>query len=112
MYGALTGKSKAMVANEYGEEQLKKWRRGFTIRPPPTSSYSFSYPGNDYGRTKYVKDLRISWSETIVRSIEARKLTIHRKFPKTESLKGKRNSMPDIYLHRIFIINNDAASHK
>ena len=86
MYGALTGKSKKMVANEYGEDQLKKWRRGFKIRPPPTSSFSLNYPGNDYRRTKYVKDLRISWTETITRSLEDRKLQFHRKFPKTESL--------------------------
>ncbi|KAL3771691.1 hypothetical protein ACHAW5_000952 [Stephanodiscus triporus] len=37
------------------------------------SSYSLSYPGNDYKRTKYVKDLRISLMETINRSIEAKK---------------------------------------
>ena len=86
MYGALTGKSKAMVANEYGEEQLIKWRRGFKIRPPPVSSYSLNYPGNDYSRTKYVKDIRISWSETLNRSWEERKFKIHRKFPKHESL--------------------------
>jgi 2,3-bisphosphoglycerate-dependent phosphoglycerate mutase len=86
MYGALTGKSKAMVANEYGEEQLTKWRRGFKIRPPPVSSYSLNYPGNDYSRTKYVKDLRISFSETFNRSWEERKFKIHRKFPKHESL--------------------------
>jgi 2,3-bisphosphoglycerate-dependent phosphoglycerate mutase len=86
MYGALTGKSKAMVANEYGEEQLTKWRRGFKIRPPAVSSYSLNYPGNDYSRTKYVKDLRVSWSETINRSWEERKFRIHRKFPKHESL--------------------------
>jgi 2,3-bisphosphoglycerate-dependent phosphoglycerate mutase len=84
--GALTGKSKAMIANEYGEGQLKKWRRGFKIRPPPVSSYSLSYPGNDFRRIKYVKDLRISWSETFNRSFERRKLEIHRKFPKSESL--------------------------
>jgi len=75
-----------MIANEYGEAQLKKWRRGFKIRPPPVSSYSFNYPGNDYKRTKYVKDIPISLSETINRSIEARKFQVHRKFPKTESL--------------------------
>lgn len=86
MYGALTGKSKQMIANEYGEDQLKKWRRGFKISPPPVSSYSLSYPGNDYKRTKYVRDLRISLSETINRSWEARKVQIHRKFPKSESL--------------------------
>ena len=82
MYGGLTGKSKQMIANEYGEDQLKKWRRGFKIRPPPVSSYSFNYPGNDYKRTKYVKDIPISLSETINRSIEARKFQVHRKFPK------------------------------
>ena len=86
MYGALTGKSKKMVSNEYGEEQLKKWRRGYTIRPPPTSSYSVNYPGNDERRAKHFQDLPISWRETLVRSVEQRKLVLHRKFPKTESL--------------------------
>lgn len=87
MYGALTGKSKKMVANEYGEKQLKKWRRGYTIRPPPTSSYSMSYPGNDERRAKHFQDLPISWRESLFRSVEQRKLVLHRKFPKTESLK-------------------------
>lgn len=86
-YGALTGRSKKMVGNIYGQDQLKKWRRGFDIPPPKASSYSFSYPGNDYRRIKYVKDLRISLTETFCRSIEARELQIHRKFPKAESLK-------------------------
>eukprot|EP00551_Chaetoceros_affinis_P005348 CAMPEP_0203662630 /NCGR_PEP_ID=MMETSP0090-20130426/529_1 /ASSEMBLY_ACC=CAM_ASM_001088 /TAXON_ID=426623 /ORGANISM="Chaetoceros affinis, Strain CCMP159" /LENGTH=786 /DNA_ID=CAMNT_0050525445 /DNA_START=40 /DNA_END=2400 /DNA_ORIENTATION=- len=86
-YGDLTGKSKKMVANIYGEKQLKMWRRGFDVPPPPVSSYSFDYPGNDKRRTKYVSDIRISLTETISRSIESRKLSIHRKFPKSESLK-------------------------
>ena len=78
MYGALTGKSKQMIANEYGDAQLKKWRRGFKIRPPAVSSYSFNYPGNDYKRTKYVRDIPIWLRETINCSIEARKFQIHR----------------------------------
>jgi len=82
-YGSLTGKSKKMIGNIYGQEQLKKWRRGFDIPPPKASSYSFSYPGNDYRRTRYVKDLRISFTETFCRSLEARKLEVHRKFPKS-----------------------------
>lgn len=86
-YGALTGKSKKMVANEYGEDQLKKWRRGYTIKPPPVSSYSPNYPGNDYRRAKHFKDLPISYKETINRSIEERKISRHRRFPKSESLK-------------------------
>jgi 2,3-bisphosphoglycerate-dependent phosphoglycerate mutase len=43
MYGDLTGKSKKMIANQYGEEQLKKWRRGYSIRPPPVSLLSLFY---------------------------------------------------------------------
>lgn len=85
-YGDLTGKSKKMVANIYGEEQLKKWRRGYKTRPPPVSSYSFNYPGNDKKRTKFITDLPISLTESFCRSVEDRKLTIHRKFPKSESL--------------------------
>jgi 2,3-bisphosphoglycerate-dependent phosphoglycerate mutase len=101
MYGALTGKSKQMIANEYGEDQLKKWRRGFKIQPPPVSSYSLSYPGNDYKRTKYVKDLRISLSETINRSWESKKLQIHRKFPKAESLWDCMQRSIPFYTQRI-----------
>ena len=70
----------------FTEAQLKIWRRGFKTPPPPVSSYSLSYPGNDFRRTKYVKDLRISLMETINRSIEAKELQVHRKFPKAESL--------------------------
>lgn len=33
-YGALQGKNKAEVALEYGEDQIKKWRRGFDESPP------------------------------------------------------------------------------
>ena len=81
-YGKLTGKSKKMVGNTYGEDQLKKWRRSFDIPPPKASSYSFTYPGNDYRRTQYVKDLRISLTESFCRSVEARQIQIHRKFRK------------------------------
>lgn len=101
MYGALTGKSKKMIANIYGEDQLKKWRRGFTIRPPPVSSYSFSYPGNDLRKIKYVKDLRISWTETFCRSIEKRQFQVHRKFPKAESLKDCMDRSIPFYTQRI-----------
>jgi len=101
MYGALTGKSKQMIANEYGEAQLKKWRRGFKIKPPKVSSYSLSYPGNNYKRTKYVKDLRISLSETINRSIEAKEFQVHRKFPKAESLWDCMQRSIPFYTQRI-----------
>ena len=101
MYGDLTGKSKKMIANEYGEDQLKKWRRGYTIRPPAVSSYSLNYPGNDERRAKHFKDLPISIRESISRSLEKRKPTIHRKFPKTESLKDCMDRSIPFYTERI-----------
>ena len=87
MYGALTGLSKKMIKQRHGEVQFNKWRRGYTNRPPPISSFSSDYPGNDERYVSYVKDIRASLSESIIRSLAHRKFEIHRKFPKTESLK-------------------------
>jgi 2,3-bisphosphoglycerate-dependent phosphoglycerate mutase len=87
MYGALTGLSKKMIAENYGEEKFRRWRRGYNVRPPAITSFSASYPGNDERYVKYVKDIRFSVFESLIRSISARKFELHRKFPKTESLK-------------------------
>jgi 2,3-bisphosphoglycerate-dependent phosphoglycerate mutase len=102
MYGALTGKSKKRVANEYGDDQLKRWRRGYAIRPPPTSYYSLNYPGNDERRTKHFDDLRVSWRQTISRSLEQRRLVVHRKFPRTESLKDCMDRSIPFYTDQIY----------
>ncbi len=34
-YGALQGKNKAQVREEYGDEQFMTWRRSFDVPPPP-----------------------------------------------------------------------------
>ena len=34
-YGALTGKSKSLVRDQYGTEQFQRWRRGYFEAPPP-----------------------------------------------------------------------------
>ena len=87
MYGELTGLSKAMVKQRHGDEQFKAWRRGYAVRPPQCSSFSPIYPGNDQRYRKYLKDLRFSVSESLIRSIEQKEISIHRKLPKSESLK-------------------------
>lgn len=87
MYGALTGKSKAMIAQKYGEKQFKAWRRGYKVKPPPVSSFSVHYPGND-ARYKHLNDIRISISETVMRTFDSGKISIYRKLPKSESLKN------------------------
>mmetsp|Transcript_22359 Transcript_22359/g.40111 ORF Transcript_22359/g.40111 Transcript_22359/m.40111 type:complete len:911 (-) Transcript_22359:158-2890(-) len=87
MYGDLTGLSKNMVKQRHGEKQFMAWRRGYAVNPPPVSSFSPQYPGNDIRYRKYLKDVRISVSETLIRSIESKKFSLHRKLPKSESLK-------------------------
>ena len=87
MYGQLTGMSKKMIAEKFGSAQFKKWRRGFDTQPPAVNSFSQYYPGNDDRYSNFVVDVRYSFSESLVRSFATGSLTLHRKFPKTESLK-------------------------
>jgi 2,3-bisphosphoglycerate-dependent phosphoglycerate mutase len=86
MYGALTGLSKKMIGQRHGQSQLKLWRRSYATRPPRTSSFAASYPGNDDRYCKYVKDIRYSVFESVIRSLAHGKVELHRKFPYTESL--------------------------
>lgn len=87
MYGKLTGLSKQMVKQRHGSEQFKAWRRGYKTPPPKVESFSQHYPGNDPRYQKYLTDLRYSARESIIRSIEKGRITMHRKLPKSESLK-------------------------
>jgi len=87
MYGALTGLSKKMTRTLYGEVQFKKWRRSYNTKPPPVSSFSQHYPGNDQRYVDNILDVRYSAKETLIRSLERGRVRIHRKLPRTESLK-------------------------
>ena len=86
MYGALTGLSKKMIKERHGNKQFMKWRRGYDTRPPRISSYSSDYPGNDDRYRNYVKDVRYSLSESIIRTLANGRPELHRKFPRSESL--------------------------
>lgn len=46
-YGALQGLNKAETAAKYGEEQVKLWRRGFNIAPPPLDKTDERHPKFD-----------------------------------------------------------------
>jgi len=87
MYGALTGLSKKKTRQQYGEEQFKMWRRSYDTKPPAVSSFSHHYPGNDQRYVDNIRDVRVSSKETLIRSLEAGKLVVHRKLPRSESLK-------------------------
>ncbi|MDY6055187.1 phosphoglyceromutase [Micrococcus sp.] len=83
-YGALQGKDKAQVKEEFGEEQFMVWRRSFDVPPPPLEDDSeFSQAGDeryrDIGpaapRTEALKQvidrLLPYWQEQIVPDLKA-----------------------------------------
>lgn len=101
MYGRLTGLSKMMVQQRHGDEQFRAWRRGFNTPPPPVSSFSKHYPGNDPRYQKYLTDVRYSVRESIIRSIEKGKFQLHRKLPKSESLEDCMDRTIPFFTDRI-----------
>ena len=46
-YGALQGLNKAETVDEYGEEQVKVWRRSYDVPPPPLAGDDPRHPGFD-----------------------------------------------------------------
>jgi 2,3-bisphosphoglycerate-dependent phosphoglycerate mutase len=46
-YGALQGLNKAETARQYGEEQVRLWRRSYDVPPPPLSPDDARFPGHD-----------------------------------------------------------------
>ena len=46
-YGALQGLNKAETAQEYGEAQVKIWRRSYDVRPPALEKNDPRFPGFD-----------------------------------------------------------------
>jgi len=46
-YGALQGLNKSQTAAQYGEDQVKIWRRSYDIRPPALEESDPRYPGHD-----------------------------------------------------------------
>ncbi len=46
-YGALQGLNKAETAANYGEEQVRIWRRSYDVPPPPLEPSDPRYPGKE-----------------------------------------------------------------
>ncbi|OPY53005.1 MAG: phosphoglyceromutase [Methanosaeta sp. PtaU1.Bin112] len=46
-YGDLQGRSLKEVEEQYGKEQVARWRRGFLERPPAVETSDRRYPGQD-----------------------------------------------------------------
>lgn len=63
-YGALQGLNKAEMAEKYGEEQVKIWRRSYDVPPPPLERTDPRYPGFD-PRYRDLKPEQIPLSESL-----------------------------------------------
>jgi len=46
-YGALQGLNKAETTEKYGVEQVRLWRRSYTVHPPAITVTDARYPGKD-----------------------------------------------------------------
>ena len=46
-YGVLQGLDKASTVERFGEEQVKQWRRSYTVRPPALQAHDPRHPGMD-----------------------------------------------------------------
>ncbi|MQY30175.1 phosphoglyceromutase [Nocardia aurantia] len=86
-YGALQGKNKAQVRDQYGEDQFMLWRRSYDTPPPPIESGSeYSQDGDpryadiDVPATECLKDVVARmvpyWAETISRDLVAGKTVL------------------------------------
>lgn len=69
-YGQLQGLNKAETTRQHGEEQVKVWRRSYSIPPPPLAPDDERFPGNDRryaGLSKEELPLTESLKETVAR---------------------------------------------
>lgn len=83
-YGALQGKNKKEIREEYGEEQFMEWRRSYDVPPPAIelgSEYSQDadprYAGEPIPATECLKDVLVRllpyWEEEIVPELQSGK---------------------------------------
>jgi 2,3-bisphosphoglycerate-dependent phosphoglycerate mutase len=66
----------------------------YDVKPPKVSSFSRHYPGNDQRYVENMLDVRLSFKESVIRSLERGSLSLHRKLPHSESLKVTRRPFP------------------
>ncbi|VAX76350.1 2,3-bisphosphoglycerate-dependent phosphoglycerate mutase [Serratia symbiotica] len=68
-YGALQGLNKAETANKYGNEQVKQWRRAFSVSPPALTKEDERYPGYD-PRYSALTDQELPLTESLALTVD------------------------------------------
>ncbi len=87
-YGALQGLNKADTAVEYGDKQVKLWRRSFDVMPPMLEKSDDRNPANQT-QYRYEDSDDLPLSESLKETIE-RALPYFEEFIKPDMLSGKR----------------------
>ncbi|MBK5248851.1 MAG: phosphoglyceromutase [Actinomycetales bacterium] len=86
-YGALQGKDKKQIRDEFGEDQFMTWRRSYDVSPPPIEAGSpFSqdadarYAGEPIPATECLKDVLERalpyWESDVIPDLEAGKVVL------------------------------------
>jgi 2,3-bisphosphoglycerate-dependent phosphoglycerate mutase len=112
-YGALQGKNKAQIREEYGEEQFMLWRRSFDVPPPPIDDSSewsqsgdprYADLGDEMPRTECLKDVIARflpyWGSDITADLRA---------GKTVLIAAHGNSLRALVKHLDHISDDDIA---
>jgi 2,3-bisphosphoglycerate-dependent phosphoglycerate mutase len=68
-YGALQGLNKAEMAEKFGEEQVRIWRRSYDIQPPALERSDPRYPGHD-PRYKGLSEAELPVTECLKDTVE------------------------------------------
>ena len=68
-YGALQGLNKKETANQYGDEQVYKWRRYVDVRPPELLKTDDRYPGKEL-KYKELREEEIPTTENLQDTIK------------------------------------------
>lgn len=87
-YGALQGLNKAEIAEKYGEEQVKLWRRSFDVPPPALDKDDKRCPHNQ-APYRNVDKSELPYNESLKDTIE-RVIPYYEEVIKKDMLDGKR----------------------
>lgn len=114
-YGALTGLNKDEVKAEYGEDQLKIWRRSFDIAPNKLDKNSDINPCNDrrYGSLSDAqKPLTESLKDTLARVVDCwdQRIAHHIKRDENILIAAHGNSLRALVKHLLSISDADISS--
>lgn len=67
-YGALQGLNKSETAAQFGEEQVKIWRRSYDVPPPPLEANDPRYPGHD-PRYQHLSQTELPLTESLKETV-------------------------------------------